>query len=490
MSLPEQLRMEDMSANFSAQMSTQKVQPVSSSTETTRWELPKTGIMGNGYIEFQWQPGSDVTAGSNGGTLSSSVGAAGCIDRIMLSSQSGTIVYDGRFWNNKQAVEKSWRDGAFNHFVAPYKDGSWFSHRMADNVTEPAADQGRLRMSGIPFAQDGTPSPSGSAWSVPDVVKIGGVRSPGVAGALQQFQINLADLMPFLYNVMIPTISTETLYLDIFWTQDDLNGSVYCPSTGQAYANAGSVVQGSNMFLMVDTMLYDDPAIMDSIFAHQEANGGLLTMPYVDYNTQIISNNRAALPATFLEELDRSLGCNDYQLVSIKNMELAGLGAGDALSNNSILGKYWSNGQQRRHLQFVLNDANLYPDNQATQSQNFNRLAEVYDHVVPYIPRSVYATQITPGASGIVPTTTFMGFTQQAVLSGAYNMCGIQLRDDAGQPFQNGNQPVRLFYAKTSSVAMGTFDESSIQYYFIEYLRAFTISKTGKVQVNERLMTM
>ena len=488
MSLPEQLQMQDMSANFSAQMNTQKVQPVSSSSETTRWELPKTGIMGNGYIEFQWQPGSDVTAGSNGGTLSGSIGAAACIERIQLSSQSGTYVYDGRFWNSKQAVEKSWRDGAYNHFVAPYKDGSWFSHRMADNITEPTANQGRLRTSGIPFTPNGTPSPLGSDWCVPDVVKVGGVRSVGVTSqTLQQFQINLADLLPFLYNVMIPTISTETLYLDVFWTQDDVNGSIYCPSSGQAYANAGSIVQGSNMFLVVDTMLYDDPAIMDSIFAHQEANGGLLTMPYVDYNTQIISNNRGGVPA-LNESLERSLGCNDYQLTSIKNLELAGLGATDPDSNNEFYGKYWSNGRNRRHLQFVLNDANLYPDNEATQSQNFNRVSQVYDHVVPYIPRSLYATQVTPATGGITPTTTFMGYTQQDGLSGAYNMCAVQLRDDAGQPFQNGNQPVRLFYEKTSTTAMGTFNNDSYQYYFVEYLRAFTISSTGRVQVNERLM--
>ena len=67
------------------------------------------------------------------------------------------------------------------------------------------------------------------------------------------------------------------------------------------------------------------------------------------------------------------------------------------------------------------------------------------------------------------------------------NVLGIQLRDDAGRFFQNGNAPIRLFYEKTKTTSgSDNWATDSLQYFFVGYLRTFMVSKSGKVIVSER----
>jgi hypothetical protein len=67
------------------------------------------------------------------------------------------------------------------------------------------------------------------------------------------------------------------------------------------------------------------------------------------------------------------------------------------------------------------------------------------------------------------------------------NPIGIQLKDDMGKVFQNGNAPIRLFYKKDATTSsQGDFQNSSLQYYFVGYMREFMVMPSGKVVVSER----
>jgi hypothetical protein len=482
MELPEQLRFTDMSKPYSSVLYSNKTQPVSFSQSQVRFEIPKAGIMSStAIVEYSFTPNqvlTDATAlsASGGGTFPINIGSSAGIRRAVLSTQSGRVIMDNRDFNKKQVVEKSFRDGDYNHFIAPYLDLSWFTYKYTDPILEVA---GKMRNTGVPKTALGVDSLDGTDWSVPDVLKLGGVGSPP---AQQSVRVSLQELFPFLYNLQLPLIMMEQLYLDIYW-ETDREGQVFLPASDVSATYAGGgVFNQADCFLLTDNIVYTDPAVMDAIFQKQEQDGGL-SFPYTDYAVQTISHQNL-LASVESESYERELGASNYKLTDIKNIELIGLGGADSASN--LFGKYYSNGRQSRHLQLVLNDSNFYPDNKASQMENFTRLSEIYNFTSPYIPRPVYALSNTIATSGL-SNDTFMGFDMQLAQAGGMNPLGIQLRDDAGRFFQNGNAPIRLFYEKTKTTASSDdWDTDSLQYFFVGYLRTFMVSQSGKVIVSER----
>ena len=479
MELPDVLKIQDNSRPYDSVLYTHRTAPVSFSQSQVRFEIPKAGIMSStAIVEFSFTPNATTaTAVSGGGTFPLSVGSSACIRRAVLSTQSGRVIMDNREFNKKQVCEKAFRDGNYNHFVAPYLDMSWFSYRYADPILEPTY-VGTLRNTGVPKSSLGVDALDGSEWSVPDILKLAGVGSPSKQ---QSTRVSLQELFPFLYNLQLPVIFMEQLYLDIYWETDTQN-QVFCPCADIAdtYVGGGAFNQ-SDCFLLTDSIVYTDPSVMDAIVAKQEAQGGL-TFPFTDYAVQVISNTDTSTRT--IDALERELGASNYKLTDIKNIELINLG-GDA-SKLSLFGKYYSNGQNSRHLQLVLNDSNLYPDNKATQMENFTRISEVYSHTTPYIPRSIFALSGTIPTAG-VSDASFNGFPMDTAQAGLMNPLGIQLKDDVGRPFQNGNAPIRLFYTKDKTTAeQADLTLPSLQYYFVGYLREFSVMKTGKVVVSER----
>lgn len=482
MELPEQLRFTDMSKPYSSVLYSNKTQPVSFSQSQVRFEIPKAGIMSStAIVEYSFTPNpvlTDATAlsASGGGTFPINIGSSAGIRRAVLSTQSGRVIMDNRDFNKKQVVEKSFRDGDYNHFIAPYLDLSWFTYKYTDPILEVA---GKMRNTGVPKSALGVDSLDGTDWSVPDVLKLGGVNSPP---AQQSVRVSLQELFPFLYNLQLPLIMMEQLYLDIYW-ETDREGQVFLPASDVSATYAGGgVYNQADCFLLTDNIVYTDPAVMDAIFQKQEQDGGL-SFPYTDYAVQTISHQNLSASVES-ESYERELGASNYKLTDIKNIELIGLGGAESTSN--LFGKYYSNGRQSRHLQLVLNDSNFYPDNKASQMENFSRLSEIYNFTSPYVPRPLYALSNTIATSGL-STDTFMGFDMQLAQAGGMNPLGIQLRDDAGRFFQNGNAPIRLFYEKTKTTATSDdWDTDSLQYFFVGYLRTFMVSQSGKVIVSER----
>ena len=484
MELPDVLKIQDNSRPYDSVLYTHRTAPVSFSQSQVRFEIPKAGIMSStAIVEFSFTPNATtLPAQSGGGTFPLSVGSSACIRRAVLSTQSGRTIMDNRDFNKKQVCEKAFRDGNYNHFVAPYLDMSWFSYRYADPVLEPNY-AGTLRNSGVPKTSLGVDSVDGSSWSVPDIVKLAGVGSPSKQ---QSTRVSLQELFPFLYNLQLPVIFMEQLYLDIYWEVDTQN-QIVCPTFDVAgdYLGGG-VFNQADCLLLTDSIVYTDPSVMDAIVARQETDGGL-TFPFTDYSVQVVSNTDTTARAT--ETLERELGASNYKLTDIKNIELIGLGGDD--SKKGLFGKYYSNGQNSRHLQVVLNDSNLYPDNKATQMENFTRISEVYSHTTPYIPRPLYALSGLADTAGMTPSVvapaSFNGYDLSVAQAGLMNPIGVQLKDDMGQPFQNGNTPVRIVYTKDKTTSdQPDIDTASIQYYFVGYLREFAVMKTGKVVVSER----
>jgi len=482
MDLPEQLRFQQMSKPYNSVLYSNKTQPVSFSQQQVRFELPKAGIMSStAIVEFSFTPNpllSDASAlsASGGGTFPINIGSSASIRRAVLSTQSGRIIMDNRDFNKKQTCEKVFRDGDYNHFVAPYMDMSWFTYRYTDPILE---TKGSLRNSGIPASNLGVLSTDGTEWSVPPVLKLGGLGSPAVQ---QSTRVSLQELFPFLYNLQLPLIMMEQLYLDIYWETDTQN-QIFCPTAdiSATYAGGG-IFNQADCFLLTDNIVYSDPEIMDAIVQKQESSGGL-SFPFTDYAVQVISKSNL-LASQSIENYERELGASNYKLTDIKNIELLGLGGDE--SKTALFGKYYSNGNQSRHLQLVLNDSNFYPDNKASQMENYTRLAETYKGLNPYVPRPIFALSNTIATSGL-SVNNFMGFEIQSSQAGLMNPLAIQLRDDTGKFFQNGNAPVRLFYQKDKTTTnQPDWTNDSLQYYFVGYLRSFMVAPTGKVIVSER----
>ena len=494
MELPEELRFENLSTPHSAQLFTQKTQPVSFSQSQVRFEIPRRGILNStAILEWSFSPAS--TTGVNGTTFPLNVGCMANIERAVLSTQSGRIIMDNRNFTQKQVCEETFRDGDYSHFLARYLNLSNHSYTYG-KLNEPDGGLAvqhpltRIRFSGEPITPVGAVSLDGSEFNVPPILSMGGTSAPAVS---QSVRVSLQQLFPFLYGVQLPVNIMEQLYLDVYWRQDVSEGDVIVGrgyvggENGNSYV-AGGVVNQQDCFLISDHLVYDDPAVMDKITAHQEANGGL-SFPFKDYVVQVVAT--ADVAETSIQEYERDLGCSNYKLTDIKNIELKGIGG----TTNEFFGKYYSNGNNIRDIQLALNDANLFPDNNKTQAENYTELTKLYPNVLPYIPFPVYYTNTTQ-ANSPFPNLDIQSFSgrNQDLISGQGNIIAYQLKDIEGNTFQNGNTPIRMFYKKTQGEANNTrngdipqtpITTGSLQYFFVGYMRSFAVAPSGRVIVSD-----
>jgi hypothetical protein len=473
--LPEVLKFSDLSRGYDGVMYTNKVEPISHSTQTTKFQIPRQGILSsNGLIQFKYELG---TLAGNADFACGAVGVGmsrGCLSRCTISTESGRILQDSRFFNKKSVVETSFRGTEYLRYIAPYLDGSnlYFGYTTP---LEPVAVQGRNRLGGVPVNPDGTASPTASNWCPPKVVRMGGSAGTQVS---QNWKLSLSEMFPLLSSTQIPVSLAEYLYIDLYWEADEVGNSVIVPSGTTYTATATSGVYEPQ--LIVDCLVYTDPAVMMAVEEKQMQGQGLV-FPFEDTNVQVVSHVNSTAGG-LEEEYDRMLGCNEYKLTCIKNCELTGL-AGDA---NALLGKYYSQSQAKlRQLNFSLNDTLLYPTNTATNPINYERITDIYDHVDPSIPRNVYGSTSTMILSAIAGAgQVFMGIDQQSTLNGYLNVLGVNLKDSSNHYFQNGNAPVRVIYKKSATATQGTWAEDSLQYYFLNYLREFQLMPSGKFIVS------
>ncbi len=490
MELPSELRFENLSTPHSASLHTTKTQPVSFSQQQVRFEVPRQGILNStAIIEWSFKSTNSV----QGHNFPLGIGCLANIERAVLSTQSGRVIMDNRNFAEKQVCEEVFRDAEYSHFLARYLNlsNSTFAYTSERESTGANAC---VRFSGEPKSVIGEPSPYGRRWTTPKIINLGGTHSPsganhGTPAAVQQVRVSIQQLFPFLYGVQLPVNIMEQLYIDIYWKQDDSEGKVVVKRGTEVYA-AGGVVQQEDCFLLSDHIVYDDPAVMDKISAQQESQGGL-SFSYKDYVVQTISS--AAPADATIQQYERELGCSNYKLTDLRNIELKST-AGSSLD---LLGRYYSDGDNIRSLQLSLNDANFNPDNNNTQMENYSSLSELYD-VKPYIPRPMYCN-IAGQFDGAVPNgqqtfalggQVFNGKDQLVNVGGKFNLLGYNLQDDAGRPFQMGNTPVRLFYKKTqggtgTSNPQKTITEGSLQYYFLGFMRSFMVAPSGRVVTSE-----
>lgn len=490
MELPSELRFENLSTPHSASLHTTKTQPVSFSQQQVRFEVPRQGILNStAIIEWSFKSTNSV----QGHNFPLGIGCLANIERAVLSTQSGRVIMDNRNFAEKQVCEEVFRDAEYSHFLARYLNlsNSTFAYTSERESTGANAC---VRFSGEPKSVIGEPSPYGRRWTTPKIINLGGTHSPsganhGTPAAVQQVRVSIQQLFPFLYGVQLPVNIMEQLYIDIYWKQDDSEGKVVVKRGTEVYA-AGGVVQQEDCFLLSDHIVYDDPAVMDKISAQQESQGGL-SFSYKDYVVQTISS--AAPADATIQQYERELGCSNYKLTDLRNIELKST-AGSSLD---LLGRYYSDGDNIRSLQLSLNDANFNPDNNNTQMENYSSLSELYD-VKPYIPRPMYCN-IAGQFDGAVPNgqqtfalggQVYNGKDQLVNVGGKFNLLGYNLQDDAGRPFQMGNTPVRLFYKKTqggtgTSNPQKSITEGSLQYYFLGFMRSFMVAPSGRVVTSE-----
>ena len=485
MSLPQELRFENLSKPHSATIYTQKTAPVSFSQDFCRFEIPKQGILNStAIVEWSFSPKTN-TANTSGSTFPMNIGAFANIERAVISTESGKVIMDNRNFAEKQVCEEVFRDGAYSHFLARYMNLSNWSFSYTSPF-EPVS--GLMRLSGVPQDAVGVPSLNGSKWSSPSICILGGDVSPPVA---QSVRVSLQQLFPFLYGVQLPVNIMETLFVDIYWKRDTVEGKVVVGNSvaeGDSAYLAGGVVNQNDCFLISDHLVYDDSSVMDAIKAHQMLNGGL-SFPFKDYVSQVVAT-QAPSAETSTEQYERELGCSKYKLTDLRNIELSGIGG----VSHPLVGKYYSNGNQIRDIQLTLNDSNYFPDNDKTQMENYSELSALYGGVNPYIPRPYYATGSTPENSAIPdgawssatePEVSNFNGQDQKEISGQCNIIAFNLKDSSNQSYQNGNQPVRMYYKKKASSIQEPWAYGSLQYFFIGYDRSFAVAPNGRVLVSE-----
>ena len=500
MDLPPELRFESLSSPAMATLYTNKTQPVSFTQQQVRFEVPRQGIQ-NSDSMITWSYNASRFAdtpgviGGGGANFPINIGCKSQIERAVLSTSSGRIIMDNRNFGEKQVIESVYRDGGYSHFVGRYRDlSNWtWTYCDADDAPgappglEPVNAAGKIRPSGEPKTMWGADDPTGTLWASPSILRLGGNNSPA---APQVLSVKIQSLFPFLFQVQLPVNIMEQLFIDIYWKQDLTDGDVVAMNTDAAYVtqNAAGSVNQADCFLLTDNIVYEDPEVMANILAQQEAQGGL-AFSYTDDATQVIST--ASLPGvppalTDSQVYERDLACMNYKLCYIKNIELEGQ-TGD---NVKLYGKYYSNGRQSRSLQFSLNDANWFPDNDRTQTQNFSLATQLYPQGLLYSPRPVYALTSRLADAAIPPTglggETFNRAPPLTTLAGRNNVYALNLKDDAGTPFQMGNTSARLYYKRTKTNAgQLDFDTGSLSYYFLGYMREFAVMPSGKVVVSD-----
>jgi len=470
MELPDELRHTDLSRPHDSILYSNKVQPVSFSQQQVRFELTKQGIMNsNAIVEWAYTPVKDPA--TDWAFYPLNIGSMAQVSRAVLSTQSGRVILDNNHFSQREAVEASFRDGAYNRFVGTYLNLSSNTYRYCGPM-EPANTRGCERFCGRPYGTDGVIDPTGATWTPNALCNLNAAVAP-------QTRISLQECFPFLYEHNLPVGIMETLYVDIYFQANDSEGVVLNVEGGGTWVAGGTIDQNS-CYLLQDNIVYTSPLVMESIRTSQATNGGL-NFDYTDYHTQIIAIPNGV--AVGDQSFERELGCTRYLVNNIKNIELISV----AGSNNEFYGRYYSDGTQSRHLQVVANEALLFPDNTASQAENYARLEEVYNHTTPYVPRVVFALDTTEANAPIpsVADQTYINNDMQAFMGGQLNTLGIDMKDAAGTGFRVGNTPLRLYYSKTPTITGETWEPGQLQYYFMEYERSFMIAPNGRVVVSD-----
>jgi hypothetical protein len=465
MELPEQLRVQNLSNPTASKTFTHKTQPTSFSQSMARFQLPQQGILSaSTMLEFS------AKAGFNQAIFPCLVGARSLIERAVLSTASGKIIQDSRYFTQKEVCEQPFRSATYAKFKAPYLSQAWYGFINCGLFEDAADTEGCLRLANIEMDNnDGTAMSTQPSCVLPNVADQADNRNT------QQAQVQLSEFFPFLYNTLLPLGSMEKLYLDVYWRADSALGDVFVASSGNPWATTATPVNQLDVFLCSDHVVYDDPSVNMEIEARMEEN---LTFNFTDTATQVV-NIVAPTGATHLDEREADLGCIKYKLTDVRNIALEDLTG----SANLFFGKYYSSGvYSQRNIQLIINDAQVFPNNNQVMSENYSRLNRIYN-IPAQIPKPIYA-HTNAGSSGLPAAQTLNGHTQ-GPFAGKLNIQAIELRDDLGQPMQNGNAPVRLLYKRQNTTQKGTFNSAEVNYFFMNYLRSFSVSKNGIVMVSE-----
>ena len=469
MSLPQELQMKPMSKPHQATVYSYKTQPVSLTQDMVKFQIPASGIMSSGgaYIEFAFKPKDDTFKAFP----PVSIGLHSLISRVRLLTQTGRVILDQRHWNKKQVIEKASRTAEKNHFVHRYFEGSGFAFKVVDEQAVTSGDRNTLRLCGA----------SGTGMNYESNQPLYPLH---VDKKAQQFRVTLPELFPFLYEHQLPVGIMENLYIELFFERDTQEGKVVCCTAGNNYKSGGEV-ETTSCFLMSDHLIYDVPEVMANIEAIQEQQGGI-AFPYQDYSVQI--QTEAGQGATdLIHEYNRDMGCDNYKLCDIKNMELTSL----TTSPSAIFGFYYSKTRcgSFKTLNYTINDVNLYPNNNAEPPEIFDRLKEVYG-ADPSIPRPLFMVGERLDEEPLSATVTFNGH-QMKSLSNRMNVHGVYLKDIVNKELQNGNQPIRVYYKSTTTASKqddddsDAFDKPFTNIFFVTYKREFAVAKSGNVLINE-----
>jgi len=464
MELPEELKVQNLSDPRSSKTFTYKTQPVSFSQQKLRFEIRQQGIMSaNACIQLCAMPAF------NNGCYPMLIGARSLISEAILSTKSGKIIYHNRYFAQQSVVEVPFRSNTYHKFKAPYLDMSYFS--MSNNLPLEATSIGGeggqvIRPSAIRVTDvNGATLEPQLNCVLPTVAEAANDNDQ-----IPTVQITLAELFPLLYNTQLPVGMMEELFIDIIFRVDGAAGQVFVPNSA-VYASSATHLVQRDCLLLTDHIVYDDPAVSLSIVEKMKDN---LTFNFSDVATQIIS--LPTVGATRLVESEHDLACRNYKLLNVKAISLIGAGA-----TQGVFGEYYSSGVlTQKNSNYIINDSQVYPNNNQNMAENYTRLNKLYS-IPSNIPKPLFA-KTNQGATGLptAGTQTFSG-ENYAAFPGALNNSAVNLTDDMGRPLQNGNSSVRLLYKRSSNNADIT--TGNLLYYFVSFLRSFSVSANGNVLV-------
>tara|TARA_R110000772_G_C13301068_1_gene438930 strand:+ start:1867 stop:3297 length:1431 start_codon:yes stop_codon:yes gene_type:complete len=469
--LPDALKFQNVSNPSSSKQYSLKTQPVSFSQSKARFEIPRQGILSsNAMLQFSGRTGMDNA------TYTMLVGCLAQVERATLSTASGKVIMDNRHFSEKQVVEVPFRGNTYNTFKAPYLNMSYYGF-APPLANEDATDTvGTIRPSSIQYL-NATGSSISPQKSVIFPTTGNQLLTPN---NIPSVQIQLAQMFPFLYNTQLPVGSMEQLFLDIYWRPDSAVGRLFVTNNATAYASQSFSVNQVDTFLHTDHITYDDPSVMEEIENRMASN---LQFVYTDCINQLVNTPVASPVTASIATLQADLGCVNYKLTGVKNIAL------EAFAHHPAFGYYYSYGEYtNRNINLVINDSQLYPNNNQTQAENYTRLTKIYD-MPAQIPKPLYSGG-RAGTDGFPTTQLFNGFAQLDFWGGDLNIQAIELKDEQGKALQNGLAPIRLIYERNVSasyqaVVPQPLNKAELQYYFIEYLRSFAVSGNGNVMVSE-----
>ena len=124
MSLPEFLSVQPLSKPYNAVLYTHSSDPTVHNSERSRFEISRSGILSpNGMLEFNYIPSALGGAGRFC-AFPPNIGAASCVSKVVLSTNSGRIILSNDFFPQKQVVECGFRTAEYSRYVSRYLDMS------------------------------------------------------------------------------------------------------------------------------------------------------------------------------------------------------------------------------------------------------------------------------------------------------------------------------------------------------------------------------